>query len=133
MQMLPEQSENAAASRKPSGENFEKSVKYLMLVMIPLAIGTMFYSLDIIQLIYGHEYDAASSVLSILIWTLCLLFINGACNSLLLASHKEVTTLKIYAIAAAFNVIINLILIPSYSANGAALATVLSDLLILII
>ena len=113
--------------------SFEKSVKYLMLVIIPIAIATMLYSSDIIQLIYRDAYDAASPVLSILIWTVCLLFVNGACNTLLLASHKEVTTTKIYGIAAAFNVVLNLIMIPKYSASGAAITTVLSDLLILII
>ena len=113
--------------------SFEKSVKYILLIIIPIAIATMFYSTDIIQLIYGNEYDAASSVLSILIWTVCLLFVNGACNTLLLASHKEVTTTKIYGIAAVFNIILNFIMIPKYSANGAAMTTVLSDLLILIL
>ena len=67
----------------------------------------MVYSTDIIQFIYGHEYDASSSVLSILIWTVCLLFISGACNSLLNASHKEVSVTKIYLIAAIFNIILN--------------------------
>lgn len=110
--------------------SFEKSVKYLMLVMIPIAIGTMLYSLDIIQLIYGHQYDAASSVLSILIWTVCLLFISGAANTLLNASHKERTVTKIYAIAAVFNVVLNFVMIPHFSYNGAAVTTVLSDVLI---
>lgn len=113
--------------------SFEKSVKYLLLVMIPIAVGTMIYSWDIIQLIYGHEYDAASSVLSILIWTVCLLFVTGACNNLLLASHRETTTLKIYGIAAVFNIILNFFMIPHFSAEGAAITTVLSDFLILII
>ena len=113
--------------------SYEKSIKYLMLVMIPLAVATMFYSLDIIQLIYGHEYDAASSPLSILIWTVSLLFICGAGNTLLNASHKELTVTKIYAIAAAFNIILNFFMIPHFSYNGAAISTVLSDLLILII
>ena len=110
--------------------SFEKSVKYLMLVMTPLAIGIMFYSLDIIQLIYGHQYDAAASVLSILIWTLCFLFVSGAANTLLNASHKELTVTKIYAIAAVFNIILNFIMIPYFSYNGAAITTVLSDVLI---
>ena len=105
--------------------SFEKSIKYLMLIMIPLAIATMFYSTDIIHLIYGNEYDAASSVLSILIWTVCLLFVNGPCNTLLNASHKEVTVTKIYAIAALFNIILNFILIPYLSYNGAAITTVI--------
>ena len=110
--------------------SFEKSIKYLMMIIIPLAVATMFYSLDIIQLIYGHQYDAASSVLSILIWTVCLLFISGACNTLLNASHKEVSVTKIYAAAAIFNFVLNLFMIPQFSYNGAAVTTVLSDLLI---
>ena len=113
--------------------SFEKSIKYLMMVIIPIAIATMFYSLDIIQLIYGNKYDLASSVLSILIWTVCLLFVSGACNTLLNASHKEVAVTKIYTIAAIFNVILNLFMIPYLSYDGAAITTVLSDILIVII
>ena len=110
--------------------SYEKSIKYLMMVIIPIAIGTMFYSSDIIQLIYGHKYDQAASVLSILIWTVCLLFISGAGNTLLNASYKEVSVTKIYFIAAIFNVVLNFIMIPHFSYNGAAITTVLSDVLI---
>lgn len=113
--------------------SFEKSIKYLMMITIPLATATVFYSGDIIHLIYGYEYNAASSVLSILIWTVCFLFISGACNTLLNASHKETTVTRIYAIAAVFNVIMNFFLIPYLSYNGAAITTVLSDILIVII
>ncbi len=113
--------------------SFEKSIKYLMMIIIPLATATVVYSLDIIQLIYGHQYDAASSVLSIIIWTVCLLFISGACNTLLNASYKEMTVTKIYVIAVVFNIVLNFFMIPYLSYNGAAITTVLSDLLIVII
>ena len=103
-----------------------------MLVTIPLAMATMIYSTDLIQFIYGYDYDAASSVLSILIWTVCLLFINGAANTVLNASYREVTLTKIYVIAAIFNIILNFFMIPQFSYNGAAITTVLSDILILI-
>ena len=112
---------------------YEKSIKYLMLLIIPIAIATMLYSRDIIQLIYGSGYNPSSSVLSILIWTVCLIFISGAGNTLLNASYKEMTVTKIYAIAALFNVVLNIILIPYLSYNGAAITTVLSDVLIVII
>ncbi|WP_295723529.1 flippase [uncultured Methanobrevibacter sp.] len=110
--------------------SFEKSIKYLMMIIIPIAVATVCYSADIIQLIYGHEYDAASSVLIILIWTVCLLFISGAANTLLNASHKEISVTKIYAAAAIFNIILNFFMIPHFSYNGAAITTVLSDVLI---
>lgn len=110
--------------------SFEKSVKYLMMIIIPLAVGMVFYSTDVIHLIYGHEYDAAASVLSILIWTVCLLFISGAANTLLTASHKELSVTKIYAVAAIFNIVLNFFMIPHFSYYGAAITTVLSDVLI---
>ncbi len=113
--------------------SYEKSIKYLMLIMIPLAMGTMFYSTDIIQLIYGVEYLESAPTLSILIWTVCLLFVASPGNILLQAAHEEVTVTKIYAISAVFNIILNLILIPRYSYIGAAITTVVSDILIVII
>ena len=112
---------------------FEKSVKYLSLLIIPLAVATTIYSGDIIQLIFGVEYSEASVVLSILIWTVCLIFINGACGTLLNASHKEVAGTKICIIAAVFNILLNLYMIPHFSYNGAAVSTVLSDILIFIL
>lgn len=113
--------------------SFEKSIKYLMLIIIPLSVATTFYSLEIVQLIYGHEYDAASSVLSILIWTVCIIFINGPVGTLLNASHKEVALTKIFAIATVFNIVLNFFMIPHFSCNGAAITTVLTDSLIFIL
>ncbi len=112
---------------------YEKSIKYLMMLMIPFAIATSFYSTDIMLIIYGQEYAMGGPILSILIWTGCLLFANGAGNTLLNASHKEVTVTKIYSIAAIFNIILNFILIPYLSYIGAAITTVLSDIMIFII
>ena len=112
--------------------SFIKSIKYLSLVTIPIAVFTSFYGGDIIA-IYGPKFVEAGDVLAILIWTVCFLFINGACSLILNSSHEEYSVTKIYSIAAVFNVILNLILIPKYSVYGASVATVLSEILILIL
>ena len=39
--------------------SFEKSIKYLMLIIIPLAFATVVYSTDIINLIFGQQYKAS--------------------------------------------------------------------------
>lgn len=111
--------------------SFEKSVKYLMLIIIPIAVATQFYSLDIVILFFGKEYSAASTPLSILIWTICLIFFNGSVATALNASFKEISVAKLNFIAVIFNVVLNLFMIPKYSYNGAALTTVLTDLLLL--
>lgn len=112
--------------------SFMKSIKYLTLVTIPISVFTLLYGNDLIM-IYGSQYAEAGGVLKVLIWTVCFLFINGACTLLLNASHKEYSVTKIYVIAAIFNVVLNFIMIPQYSVYGAAFSTVLSEILILIL
>ena len=113
--------------------SFEKSVKYLLMITIPISVFSVYYSTEIISLVYRNQYLMAGSVLQILIWTVCFLFVNGACSILLNASHREVSVTKIYGIAAFFNIVLNLFLIPNYSFIGAAIATVLSEVLILVL
>lgn len=113
--------------------SFIESFKYSLLILLPLSIGVYFYSPYIINLIYSSEYALASSVMQILIWTVVFLFINGVASSLLNSIGKELSVTKIYLAAAVFNIVLNYILIPIYSYDGAAMTTVLSEILILVL
>ncbi len=113
--------------------SFVKSIKYLSMIMIPISVACFFYGGDAITLCYGNQYSQAGDVLKILIWTICFLFINGACSMILNASHKETAVTKIYSFAALFNVCLNLILIPLFSVYGASIPTVISEILILVL
>lgn len=113
--------------------SFELSVKYLLLIILPLSVGVFFYAGPLVNLIYSNQYSLASVPVQILIWTVIFLFVNGAASTLLNAISKEATVTKIYIAAAVFNVILNSILIPLFDYNGAAIATVLSEILITIL
>ena len=113
--------------------SYELSVKYLLLIIIPLSVFIFFYARPIVDLIYSSQYSLASTPVQILIWTVSFLFINGAAAVLLNAIDKEKTVTKIYIIAAIFNVCLNLVLIPMFSYDGAAIATVLSEILITVL
>lgn len=113
--------------------SFEQSVKYSLLILLPICIGIYFYSPYIIHLIYSDAYALASVPMQILTWTAIFMFINGVTTSLLNSIGKEFSVTKIYVIAAVFNISLNYIMIPIYSFNGAAITTVLSEILILIL
>lgn len=112
---------------------YELSVKYLLLIILPLSIGIFFYARPIVDLIYTNQYSLASVPVQILIWTVIFLFVNGAASTLLNAIDKEFTVTKVYIAAAIFNVFLNSILIPMFDYNGAAMATVLSEILITVL
>lgn len=113
--------------------SYEKSIKYLLMLIIPFSILVVIYSPAVIQIIYGSEYAASSGVLSILIWTVCVLFVLAPETNLLNSSHKEMTVNKIYLLGGVLNVILNLLLIPRFSYYGAAVSTILSYVIIVAI
>ena len=113
--------------------SFEKSIKYLMLILIPITFSTIVYSQDIVVLFFGQKYSATSSVLSILICTVSFSYLNGVCLNLLNASHKERYVTLSLLIATIFNIVLNFFVIPKYSYNGAAFTNILSDVLITIL
>ena len=110
--------------------SYSKSIKYLLLIILPISLGIVLYANPLVNLIYGNEYVLSGPVMQILVWTVIFCYINGAGTTLLNSSNKEVSVTKIYCIAAIFNFCLNLLLIPSFSYHGAALATVLSEIFI---
>ncbi|KZX14336.1 flippase [Methanobrevibacter curvatus] len=112
---------------------YEKSMKYLLMVSLPICVLISFYAGDVISLIYKSEYILSAEVIKILIWCLPFLFINGLYTQLLNSSFHEKTVTKINIIACVFNVIVNYILIIHFSFIGASIAVVLINMLIFIL
>lgn len=113
--------------------SYEKSIKYLLMIMLPFAIGITIYSQDIITFIYGESYIFAGDVLKILIWNVLFIMINGASTSLLNSSNSEVAVTKINGLACLVNVVLNLFLIYYLSYIGASIATVITGVIIFIL
>lgn len=131
--IFPVMSKFFAESKDLLKSSYELSVKYLLLIIIPISVGVFFYARPLLDLIYSNQYSLATTPVQILIWTVSFLFINGAASILLNAIDKEKTVTKVYIIAALFNVALNFILIPHMSYDGAAIATVASEILITVL
>jgi O-antigen/teichoic acid export membrane protein len=113
--------------------SYELSFKYLLIISIPIAVGTTLVADKVILLIYGNEFIPAILTLQILIWTIPFLFINGLSGNLLNSINKQVTIMKVTSIAAVINIILNLALIPRFSLIGSSVATVFTELVLLVI
>ncbi|GAA5819435.1 MAG: flippase [Methanobrevibacter sp. CfCl-M3] len=112
---------------------YEKSVKYLLGLVLPICVGISFYANDIVVLIFGKDYIIVGSVLQLLIWNLVFTFMNGVSDSLLNSTNHEVGVTKRTAIAGVFNFALNLIVISKFSYYGATISTLISGLLIVIL
>lgn len=110
-----------------------KTIKYLSAITIPLSVATLIYATDMIVFCFGSKFSEAGSVLTMLVWSVCFLFMNGATVTALNASNKERSVTVMYILTSMFNVIFNLVLIPKYNVYGAAFTTILSDIFLLIL
>lgn len=102
---------------------FERSIKYMLLISIPIVIGTTLLADRIILLIFGSEYVPSIIALQILIWSFLFASIGGVFGYLLNSINRQATLTKIVGCGMALNIMLNMLFIPNYSYIGASIAT----------
>lgn len=122
---------------KESEEKFQKAWHYLLEVMImfalPLVVGGIFLAPKIIYSLYPSGFNPAVLVFQILILTVGIIFLYRPFYDVMIILDQQAKTFWITVAGAAINVALNLILIPRYSLYGAAVATVITNFLILLV
>jgi O-antigen/teichoic acid export membrane protein len=108
---------------------YQTGFKYMVYLGLATAFGTIFVALPVYQIFYPSTYLPGVSALHILIWALALMFINSLQSGMMIAADRKQLLMYLAAIGAVVNVGLNLILIPRYSYDGAAVATVISELI----
>jgi O-antigen/teichoic acid export membrane protein len=94
---------------------------------------SLFLSSDLIfQIFFGDKYDASIGVFKILVWYLAIVFIYGPISNSLVAKNRVKFLVYLNLFMIILNVVLNFFLIPEYQAKGAAIATIICEILILI-
>ncbi len=93
---------------------------------IAVAIPTTFLADWVIYVFYGVDFDASSKVLQIYIWAGVFTFLGVASFKWLVTENLQRYSFYVLAIGAIINIGSNLILVPIYGINGAAVATLIS-------
>ena len=118
---------------KNEKEIYKRTIKHLLVIFIPIAVGGTLLAEKIILFLYKEPFIDSAIVLKILIWAIIVQAIYISGGYLLTALNKQ----KLLAISSAFavliNVVLNLILIPKYSYVGAAVSNVLTLIFLVIL
>lgn len=110
--------------------------QYQMLLMgitgmgILVGLGFTLLSKLIIWILYGEAYIPAASALTILIWSTCFAMIGTARGIWIIAAGKNKYAKYFTMIGAVVNIILNAIWIPLWGFVGAALATLISQMIV---
>ncbi|MBT5338482.1 flippase [Candidatus Falkowbacteria bacterium] len=105
---------------------FDRVMKFLVIIVVPISIGVALLARPIILFFYGNEYLPSVLPLQILMLGLIFVFLNFPLGSLLNGCDRQVANTVLVGITMVFNVIINIFIIPRYSFTGAAIAFLIS-------
>ncbi len=131
--ILPLMSRYIFTERKKFESISNKTFKIFCLLTVPLIIGALFLAEEIINLIGGAGFIESANVLRVLIFALAFIFFGHFFNSVLIAGNLQKKLMKVLAFCAAFNIGANLMVIPHYSYNGAAVTSVFTEMLVVIL
>lgn len=113
--------------------SLRKTIKFLMILGIPIAFGTTLLADRVIMVFLGNGYADSVFILQILIWAIPFLFLTYILKIFLVSINKQYTLLKFTLITLTINVTSNLLLIPRYSYLGASIATVITEFTLFVI
>lgn len=122
--IFPSMSNAFVSSKKSLNDIYEKSFRYSLILLLPIAVGTTLLADRIILFMYGVSFIHSIGALQILIWSGVLSFLNSLYYTTLGAINRQKTTSIVMGGGAVVNVFLNLLLIPKLSYIGAGIATI---------
>lgn len=108
------------------------SIKVYCTFAVPIAVGGILIAKPLIVLVFGQNYEQAARPFQILILTVAVIYISFTFGFAIMACDREKRYMVGVGLGAIVNIILNSILIPPYDMNGAAVATLASEMLVLI-
>ena len=93
------------------------------------AMGVTVFARLIIYILYGQAYMGAATCLKIAVWYTLFSYVGSAMHLWLLCEHRNKYVLLFCTMGAVGNFLVNYLLIPTWGINGAAFATLLTQLL----
>jgi len=111
-----------------------KGLKIIIFCGLPMIVGLYYTSDSLMTTFYGNQYIASSLVLKILSLLLCISPIGYLLGSrvLLVVGRERMMVLPV-GVGAVVNVVGNAIVIPIFAEVGAAMASVFSEIIVMVV
>lgn len=130
--LYPAMSKSFQDSKVKFFKIYENGLRSIFILTLPIALGGTLVADKIILSIYDSSYEGSIIALQILMWSFFFLSINMLLTSLLTSINKQKFNTLSMGACVIINIVLNLLLIPEYSYNGASIATVITELVLML-
>lgn len=128
---LPRLSYYYINEEKKFNELISKGLNILLFISIPSCLGILLVSNNLVPIFFGMSFSPSILTVQILSPLIIIKSVGDLlCYQINIATNNERKLLYAYSAAAIINIILNLLLIPIFFDKGAALASVVSELIV---
>jgi O-antigen/teichoic acid export membrane protein len=109
---------------------YKKFTTFIFVLVLPISAALFIFSEKVLKLLYAYKYLDSQyilKILSVVLFFHSLCFVYGA---MLTASGNQGLRSKIQILAAITNILLNMVFIPAYGAEGAAFTTAMTEVII---
>ena len=133
--LLPYVTNSIAVNKGKNTSGFIKKAIYpMMFLTVALSVGIISISREFVPIFFGEGYEPCIDLIKIMAFTMIFKAIADAIRTqYLIPNDREKDYSTAVLVGAVVNCILNLIMIRSYGAMGAAVATLISEALVFII
>lgn len=131
---LPVVSSMYAARKHDFRKASRKAIRYLTVLILPIAVITTFASPQVISIVWGDKFNipVVTGVLQVMIWSIIPFGISEVFGAALIAANKQVTHFTIKTVALFLKIGLTYLLVLKYGVVGAAISTVVAMTILLI-
>lgn len=106
---------------------FQKLYDLMFWLAFIIALPMTFLSTWVVEFLYGTQYFQTATVLMLHIWTGLFVFLGLPMSKWFVSENLQIYSLYRSIVGVVSNIGLNLLLIPKYGINGAAIATLISS------
>ncbi len=128
--LYPSLSRAAVASPHTLLRAYERVLRYLLVISVPIAVGGCLLADQLVHFLFGAEYAPAGAALRFVIWAVPLMFLSEFLGYMVVIGNREGKVARAVVVSTAVNVSLNLLLVPSFGLLAAAAMTVITELIL---
>jgi O-antigen/teichoic acid export membrane protein len=131
--LLPVMSRQAQEDKDALWRTYRFGIKLLLSLALPIAVGFTVLAEPLTYIMGGQQYLPAGAIaIQLMIWSIPIGWMNSLTQYVLVALDMQRMITRAFIAAVAFNIISNLIFIPQFSYQAAAITTIFSELALFI-
>ena len=125
--LYPSLTRQAASNADRLPMIYARTLRYLLIVSLPIAVGGYLLAHQIIPFLFESDYAPAIPGLRMLIWVVPLMFLSEFLGYAILVDGREGNIVRAVLVSTSLNVLANLLLVPRWGYMAAAAMTVFTE------